>query len=110
MTVISRFIIVSKVHPKEAPKIDATEHYGKAGSRKYGNSQVREIIERRIVECRRSRRIVSIAGRNEDNHTLSRPREENSVSVAQIIAVVGVCDVAPAISAKIVIAPVGAGG
>src|SRR5206468_6399530 len=75
------------------------------GSLDFGNSQFSQIIECRIVERGRASRIVDIAGRNEDNHALPRPREQNSVRVAQINAIVRIRDVAPAVAAEIVIMP-----
>jgi class 3 adenylate cyclase len=54
-----------KIWPASAPTL----------SPDLGNAEFPEIIERRVVECRRPSAVVGIAGRNEHNHALPCPGE-----------------------------------
>jgi DNA (cytosine-5)-methyltransferase 1 len=64
-------------------------------SRQLGDAKSSQVIERRIVERWRTSRIIRAARWNKDNHALSRAGEQNAIRVLQIIAVVGILDVAP---------------
>ena len=81
------------------------KHGCKGDSRQYGNAKLGEIVESRVVESRRPRRIIYVTWGNENHHSLPSASEQNSVSVAEIASVVWIGDTAPPAAAEIMETP-----
>src|SRR3954447_16139714 len=74
-------------------------------SRDDGQSEACQVVERRVIKPGRPRRIVSIAGRDEDDHSLARAGEEHAVRVEEVALIVETLHSRPATAPKIVKTP-----